>query len=1035
MMKKTIASLLALSIAGTGIMAVYAEENTAATEVSPRYVNLSSYLDADMIAKTGDTVGENWIGGEEITNGNFNGISGSALPEDGYIDCYKRIPTTEQLAAADSTNWSAVTKSATDYVTAYINPENYSGGVNDAIHIPGNGDSVTVNLSGEFSENVYVFMQGTASYNRFSYTLNYEDGTNENKSDVNSWAYQYAMYNKISNNPDLVAFSNTYKRIGYNLDAKSSTDAEKADDNVFAEGSSIGMMYVVGIDTKSTKKVKSVTFNVTATDASEHGFFVYAITEEPVGNETLTSYIGETLKITDINTTEDREKVNLSLEYAAILSKRGDANATQYIASLNKLIKKSESDNTKYLDLSDYMDADLIGLNGEYVGDNWLGGLSATSNFAGIVGDNLPTDGYIKSYIYTPGTDTTENWNTATKSTTDYVTAYINPDRYAANINDAVYIPGDRSDVKINLSGGINEKIYVFMQGSSSYNKMAYTLTYSDGTTKTESDTNSATAQNILYNKISDTPRAVAFSENYKRAVVENSKITEGDSVKMMYALSLDVDNTKKAESLTLKVYNENNDQGYFVYAITEEPVKNEVLSSYIDTVSEKNIITSDDKAKLEKALFYAEELDARGVVTYEESTTTLAKQIKQYNAQGNRFIDISENYNFDVIGTIGDAVAEDYTNGYEVNNFFGVMKAEKLPTDGMLSIGKVDVESLEDVTQNWNSVMGTTNGTVTAKFDTDTYAGGKDDSVLVDKEYAFNLGNNYTDDLYVFMGTTGANGANMSYRIDYTDGTSTVVDGQKVTNYQSTRYSKVNDFYYVTALTGGYGNNLVRGEDGKLVAGSTSSNSGIYAVALGIASDKVAKSVTFKPSTGKDAYFILAVTAEAKTFEELQEDMKACTVTGISDITILNAPTVIDAADAAIRLDAADAGFEVDVEKWNDMKLAAQMVMNGEEVSNILKYTPVITIDENKNAVANVEMMNTTADDDNYVLIIAAYGENNKLLGAVIGDDKVLSKDTISSKDSISMQAVNGVVKYKVFVWENLNTIEPIAFAEEEVK
>ena len=1013
MMKKIMAGLVTLSMACTGIMVVNAEECNEVTEVTPRYLDLSNYMDSDLIGLKGETVGENWLKGLSATD-NFAGLVGDNLPSDGYINSYIYTHGTDTSA-----RWSTATKT-TDYITAYINPDKYAAGENDAIYVPGDRSDVTINLSGEISEKIYVFMQGTSSYNKMAYTLTYFDGTTKTESNMNSNTAHNVWYDPISATPRVVSFSESYKRA-------------VVEDLKIAEGSTVRMMYALVIDVDTTKKAKSLTLKV-YNENNDQGYFVYAITEEPVSNETLTSYVNETLKITDINTTEDREKVNLALEYAALLSKRGDANAAGYITALNKLIKKSESDNTRYLDLSDYMDSDLIGLKGEYVGGSWLGGLSATSNFAGIVGDNLPSDGYIKSYIYTPGTDSAKNWSTATK-TTDYVTAYINPDRYAAYINDAVYIPGDRSDVTIDLSGGINEKIYVFMQGSTDYNKMAYTLTYSDGTTKTESNHNSQAAHYVLYNKIADTPRLISFSENYKRAEVVDSKITEGSAIRMMYVLSLDVDSTKKAESLTLKVYNENNDQGYFVYAITEEPVKNEVLSSYIDVVSKKDIITADDKAELEKALFYAEELDERGAVSYEENTLVLAKQIKQYNAQGSRFIDISENFNFDVFGAIGDTVSEDYINGYEVNNFFGVMKAEKLPTDGMLSIGKVDVESLEDVTQNWNSVMGTTNGEVTAKFDTDTYAGGKDDSVLVDKEYTFDLGNHYTDDLYVFMGTTGANGANMSYQIDYTDGTSTVVDGQKVTNYQSTRYSKVNDFYYVTAMTGGYGNNLVRGEEGKLVAGSTSSNSGIYAVALDIASDKVAKSVTFKPSTGKDAYFILAVTAEAKTFEELQEDLNACTVTGICDITILNAPTVIDAADAAIRLDAADAGLEVDVKKWNDMKLVAQMVMNGEDVLNILKYVPVITIDENNNAVANVEMMNTTADDDNYVLIIAAYGENNKLLGAVAGDDKVLSRDTISSKDSISMQAIDGVIKYKVFVWENLNTIEPIAFEEEEVK
>lgn len=597
---KIIGVILSLSVLPLNL-SVMAEDEQG----EMKCVDLSSYLDADMIVNPGDDLGESWLGGETVTNSNFAGISGSALPADGYIKCYKRIPTEEQLGNSSKTNWSSVTKSKTEYITAYINPKNYSGGVNDAVHIPGDKTPVTINLSGGMNDKIHVFMQGSASYNKLAYSINYKDGTSETVSGITSTAYQYTLYNPIANIPGLSAFSDTYIRINANENTK------KAE-----EGNSIGMMYALEIDADGSKEAESIAFSVNVTDSDEHGYFIYSMIEEPIKESTMLEAVEKALGITNVETDEDRKQIQIAIRYAEILEEKGH-DMSDKITKLNNLIKKAEAEMAKHIDLAEYLNSDLIGMMGETVGESWLGGLLATDNFAGIVGDNLPSDGYINSYIYTPGTDTTQNWNTATKSLTEYVTAYINPDRYEAGVDDTVYIPGDRSDVKINLNGEISEKIYVFMQGSHSYNRMEYTLTYSDGTTKTESNTNSAAAQNILYNSISDTPRLISFSENYKRAEVLDSKITEGSTVRMMYVLSLDVDSTKKAESLTLKVYNENNGQGYFVYAITALPTKsNEIinlLKSAYENLDAANLSNSNPE-DMKKVIMYASELEKRGI-------------------------------------------------------------------------------------------------------------------------------------------------------------------------------------------------------------------------------------------------------------------------------------------------------------------------------------------------------------------------------------------------------------------------------------
>lgn len=601
---KIISMILSLSFFSVNF-AVMAEDE----QVEMKYVDLSSYLDADMIANAGESVGESWLSGEKVTNSNFAGISASALPTDGYIKCYKRIPTAEQLEKASKTNWSSVTKSQTEYITAYINPEGYSGGVNDAVHIPGDKTPVTINLSGGMTDKIHVFMQGSASYNKLEYSINYKDGTSENISGITSTAYQYTLYNPIANIPGLSAFSDTYKRINLNADTK------KAE-----EGNSVGMMYALEIDVDGSKETESITFSVNVTDADGHGYFIYSMIEEPVKESTMLETVEKTLEITDIEDDEDRKQIQLALRYAEILDEKGHDMSAQ-INKLNNLIKKAEAEKVRYIELSEYLDADLIGMPGEKVGEKWLAGAATTSNFNGVSGQQLPSDGFIYNYKRIP-TDaqisaTGTTWREVAKSN-EYVTAFVNPDSYFAGVNDCVHIPLN-NEVDLAIEEGIYENIYAFIQGQSGTNTMTYTVSYTDGSETVVEKVNSVTYASTEYGTLSAYPDVAGFSNSYKRINFnsETSMLEEGNNIGMMYALKLNTDVEKKVKNITFKCTGSGTNHGFFLYAITATPVKNDkvtdMLKSAYESLNTENLSKSNPE-DMKKVIIYASELEKRGI-------------------------------------------------------------------------------------------------------------------------------------------------------------------------------------------------------------------------------------------------------------------------------------------------------------------------------------------------------------------------------------------------------------------------------------
>ena len=94
------------------------------------------------------------------------------------------------------------------------------------------------------------------------------------------------------------------------------------------------------------------------------------------------------------------------------------------------------------------------------------------------------------------------------------------------------------------------------------------------------------------------------------------------------------------------------------------------------------------------------------------------------------------------------------------------------------------------------------------------------------------------------------------------------------------------------------------------------------------------------------------------------------------------------------------------------------------------LKFVPSISV-ENGNVTANLAMVNTTEDDEDYILIIAAYDANNQLVGVKSTDQATLESMTYAGSDSVTMAVPQGATNYKALVWESKDSMNPIAIIE----
>ena len=183
----------------------------------------------------------------------------------------------------------------------------------------------------------------------------------------------------------------------------------------------------------------------------------------------------------------------------------------------------------------------------------------------------------------------------------------------------------------------------------------------------------------------------------------------------------------------------------------------------------------------------------------------------------------------------------------------------------------------------------------------------------------------------------------------------------------------------------------------------------------------KAVKSITLLPHATAN-YYVLAATTQAYSNDVLVEAMKTIdNVTEVSDVTKDNAQTVINAVNAMEELYKRAYLSKEEYEGCIPLKDAAEAIQG----KTILKFTPSVDV-SGDNAVANLEYTNTTDKAQDYVLIIAAYDSNNKLVG--VNSKNGTAKVNTTDSDSVSIAKPSNAANYKAFVWDGIKTMKPLA-------
>lgn len=598
---------------------------------------------------------------------------------------------------------------------------------------------------------------------------------------------------------------------------------------------------------------------------------------------------------------------------------------------------------------------------------------------------------------------------------------------FAAGVKDSIILETTAQEsITVQASGEKAAKLYIAWDVQGSYAGATIKVNYADGTSETNSFNIGGRSwqANGSYPNYAGVVMDNVWSWHF--ATTENSdgkyvvEREDGKSAGLgMFAINLDATKTP--------VSYEFSGQGYpsIIYAITESTMSNADMQAVIEQARTLDYVsTADDAELVRKAYSYASELVKRNVAL-ESDFADIANLVKQAAAQENAYLDITDKLDSDIIVSINDGENTRPSNYSGKDNFLIQPIADtivlKAPSDK--SFADYETGAAFKVTGN---------------------KGNGNDSVKISSEEAGGMG--VTFDLNGKMlkhisflidsaneeGINGETGSTAEAIVNYTDGTS-----EKI----STVLSKTNTWYtgQYRANTGvsyaHYDSETKTYKNG--FAGEYPHSTGATLVALGFdlggykqadkltlesySSYKTVKSITLLPHATAN-YYVLAATTQAYSNDVLVEAMKTIdNVTEVSDVTKDNAQDVINAVNAMEELYKRAYLSKEEYEGCIPLKDAAEAIQG----KTILKFTPSVDV-SGDNAVANLEYTNTTDTAQNYVLIIAAYDSNNKLVG--VNSKNGTAKVNTTDSDSVSIAKPSNAASYKAFVWDGIKTMKPLA-------
>ena len=968
---------------------------------------------------------------EEITTDTFIGdaISGNFIfPETGsQIDSFTLIATDVVTTVNEDGTETKTNVENGDVIEFKFDPDTYSANVNNVYN-----DEPNAIFSFEgfknYAKRIYIAASSRYNHRNELYpVVTYTDGTKETKAftvlNIGQTGYDSVLgYSGAMEMSKSVLGNNTWTQ------AVKSTQTNENGNYYVTSAPSSGGIGFYSFDVDPTKTIA----NITLSNSASTTLNVYAVGQTVMSNSELFENIQETEKLSNV-TADNAQQVLISYRYAQELLERNAATADDF-AKLNELYEQanwySEMTDSEQMqiDISEQLNIDCLMPLGSQVSEPWNTGYSWTytpgwtenaslKNAVSTYSNGIRSVNEVEYVLNEDG----ETYSL--RETGRVVNFSTPPERLEQGVKDAWSMkPGDEP-VTVNASGKCVDKLYVMWSGSGSSQNPYITVNYKDGTSETVNVfisgfgwgfVNDSDILNRVYPALAG---GMFLSYNsYQTIKNENDDYYTVSGKTDVYGgvnvYSVKLDSTKEVESYT---FGPDINYETVIHAVTEVTMDNDAMKKVIAQAKElEHISTQEDAELAETAYCYAKELDRRHAVRYADNAW-LDDLITQAKAQNNIYLDLSELQDADLMISIeegNNTRPADYT-GRDDFLYRGMPQYIEMsaPTNPDHLDSETGAKFMLSGAYNTNG-----NDSVTI------YKNGSDVEFNMDGKMLSHV--SFLIDC-IDQSVSADTGAVGTAVINFTDGTAkevniTISRGDSWYSGQKRAHYIINYAHY-DSETGKYA-------DGKLSDRTDSTGAFLTAFGIDIPEKKTVSSITLKASE-ICTYSILAVTAIPVQNDELINKLYDFLDMGLVDadeVTAQNAPEVIEGVNAIEELYKRRYTLitEDDLNAYLPLRDAAYAYSVEDDV---LKFTPSITVGQST-VTAGLSMINTTQENKNYVLIIAAYDSNNQLVGLNATEQKVLGSMTYNGSDSISINIPENAATYKAMVWESIDGMNPIA-------
>ena len=944
-----------------------ANKQKAISEVS--HFDISKDYNADTIGGIGETAGDTWFDGFTGFSGNFNGFNKTAFGTKEYFDA-----TVYELNSDGN-------KQQTGTISVYIPNVGRNAGENDSAAL-WNGKTLTVDLNDVPTQTIRYLANNTET--TVKATVYYKDGTTEEKL-IGGTNFASTYYStKFVDGAYLWLGGFVHKENNGVLTAKSGT---------------VGIMvYNVAVD--AAKIADKVVFSV-ASDTKP--VYFYSVAQVPVYSSEMLAIVetARTLETkTGILTADEITAVKEAKVYADFLLSVGIGSEADYAfltALLERANKQKAISEVSHFDISKDYNADTIGGVGETANETWFDGFTGfNGNFNGFNKTAFGTKEYFEAALTKVGD------NGKLTSTGETLPVYIpNVGRSAGKVDSAALWKGKTLTVDLN---DVPTETIRFLANNAGISVKA-TIYYKDGAT----DEKSIDGKDYASLWHTDKNTSVAYlGTGYtfvnKEANNTLSLVKNVSTGLILY--NFEADASKIADKVVFSVASDT--KPVYFYSVSQVPVSYETMKAALDA-GLSGVYTDEDEATANKLANYKAVLTDAGAIASTDYPM-VENYIKQANSQKNTYVDLTSYLNDDIMVKLGDSYA-----GITLGRTTELFDGERIPTDGMITmLPPSDPTQMSDETGRTYKLSG-------------AYNGKGNDSVLIRKTdengitIAVPQANGKVKGMGVILETNGGN-----------DGTAVLVDA--TVNYSDNTSADIKVY-----LQRSHGFNTAKmaahsKDFGRLVINSDNTVANhekwpnvdrvsFYSSNIEFDTDKTVSSITFKPCTSDD-YHIVAMTEYVYTNTELWDFVNAMSANDISGITLENADETIKGCEAVIEL--YNRGFTADIQEA-DYNSYTQMLnyakaLKADEASVDINVT---IAEDGNNMKATAAMSNTTANAQDYVIVIAAY-KGNKLVGLNISAQGTLQSGDVNKTDSVSLEKIEGA-QYKAFVWESMSSLKPI--------